>query len=87
MTTEQQVFASLKEAFTTTPVLLHLNPRKPFYVETEASEYAIRTVLSQLDASGAFHPVAFYSRKFTAPEVNYPIYDKGLAPILVAFEE
>lgn len=84
---EQHAFASLQEAFTTAPVLLHPDPRKPFQVETDASDYAIGAVLSQPDASGAFHPVAFYSRKFTAPEINYPIYDKELAAIIAAFEE
>ena len=33
------------------------------------------------------HPVAYYSRKFTEAEINYPIYDKELAAIIAAFEE
>ena len=31
--------------------------------------------------------MAYYSRKFTALEINYPIYDKELLAIIAAFEE
>jgi hypothetical protein len=66
----------------TAPVLLHVDPTKPFIVETDVSDFAIGAILSQLDNNGVHHPVAYYSRKFTAPEMNYPIYDKELAAII-----
>ena len=84
---EQTAFVSLKSAFMTAPVLLHPNPTKPFIVETDASDFAIGAILSQPDEDGVEHPVAYYSRKFAAPEINYPIYDKELAAIISAFEE
>ena len=31
--------------------------------------------------------MAYYSRKFTAAEINYPIYDKELTAIVAAFTE
>jgi hypothetical protein len=68
-------------------VLLHADPRKPFQVETDASDFAISAILSQADDTNIMHPVAYYSRKFTATEINYPIYDKELAAIIAAFEE
>ena len=33
------------------------------------------------------HPVAYYSCKFTTPEINYPIYDKEILVIIASFEE
>ena len=51
-------------------VLLHPDPTKSFIVETNASNYAIGIILSQPDNDGVHHPTAYYSRKFTAPEVN-----------------
>ena len=84
---EHKAFVSLKSAFMTAPVLLHVDPTKPFIVETDASDFAIGAILSQPDKNGVHHPVAYYSRKFTAPEINYPIYDKELAAIISAFEE
>ena len=60
---------------------------KPYTIETDASDFAIGAILSQSDKNGILHPVAFYSRKFTPPEINYPIYDKELSAIIAAFEE
>ena len=86
-TATQHAFETLKEAFTSAPVLLHPDPTKPFQVETDASDFAIGAILSQPDTEGILHPVAYYSRKFTTPEINYPIYDKELGAIIAAFEE
>ena len=83
----QLSFDTLKQAFLTAPVLAHPDPSRPFQVETDASDFAIGAVLSQPDATGTLHPVAFHSRKFTAPEINYPVYDKELAAIISAFRE
>ncbi|MBW0584064.1 hypothetical protein O181_123779, partial [Austropuccinia psidii MF-1] len=40
-------FGSLKEAFTTATILSHFNPSLPTIVETDASDYALGSVLSQ----------------------------------------
>ena len=56
-------------------------------VQTDASNFAIGAILSQSNNDGILHPIAFYSRKFTPPEINYPIYDKELSAIISAFEE
>ena len=68
-------------------MLVHPDPTRPFQVETDAAVFAIGVVLSQPDNEGTLHLVAFYSRKFTAPEINYPVYDKELATIISAFTE
>jgi RNase H-like domain found in reverse transcriptase len=60
---------------------------KPFTVEADASDFAIGAVLSQLDSAGDERPVAFYSRKLAAAEINYEIYDKELLAIVAAFEQ
>ena len=37
---------------------------KPFYIRTDASTYAMRAILEQVDeATGDHYPVAFWSRK------------------------
>ena len=81
----RKAFQSLKTAFTTAPILTHWIPDKPIIVETDASDYALGAILSiQLD-SGEIHPVAFHSRTFTAPELNYDTHDKELLAIFEAF--
>ena len=59
---------------------------KLFFLETDASDYAFGAILSQYGDDSYLHPVAFYSRKFTAPEINYEIHDKELLAIVASFE-
>ncbi|MBW0516152.1 hypothetical protein O181_055867, partial [Austropuccinia psidii MF-1] len=68
-------FQILKEAFTTSPSLAHFNPYLPTIVETDASDYSLGVVLSQVNDSGK-HPIAFYSCKPLPAELNYEIHDK-----------
>ena len=81
----QHAFDLLKEVFTRAPVLLHVDPTKPFQVETDAFDFAIGAILSQPNDDGILHLVAYYSRKFTTLEINYPIYEKELAAIVATF--
>ncbi|MBW0590451.1 hypothetical protein O181_130166 [Austropuccinia psidii MF-1] len=76
-------FHQLKEPFTTAPILSHFNPSLPTIVETDASDYALGTVLSQVSDSGK-HPIAFDSCKLIAAELNYEIHDKELLGIVWA---
>ncbi|MBW0568138.1 hypothetical protein O181_107853, partial [Austropuccinia psidii MF-1] len=78
-------FHQLKEAFTTAPILSHFNPSLPTIVETNASDYALGAVLSQVSDSGK-HPIAFNSRKLIPAELNYEIHDKELLGIVWALK-
>ena len=83
----QKAFDTLKSSFTSAPVLAHPDINKPFIVETDASDFALGAVLSQYGEDKLLHPIAFYSRKFSAAEINYDIYDKELLAIIAAFEQ
>ncbi|MBW0474761.1 hypothetical protein O181_014476 [Austropuccinia psidii MF-1] len=78
-------FQILKEAFTTAPILSHFNPSLPTVVETDASDYALGSVLSQVNDSGK-HPIAFDSRKLLPAQLNYEIHDKELLGIVWALK-
>ncbi|MBW0506197.1 hypothetical protein O181_045912 [Austropuccinia psidii MF-1] len=67
----------LKEAFTTAPILSHFNTSLPAIAETNASDYALGAVLSQVTDSGK-HPIKFYSFKLLLDELNYQIHNKEL---------
>ena len=84
---QQEAFETLKRKFTTAPVLVHFDPSKAIFLETDASDFALGACLSQPDSSGRLRPVAFYSRKFNSAELNYEIHDKELLAIVASFKE
>src|SRR5882724_4935165 len=43
-------------------------------------------VLSITTSNGELHPIAFQSRTFSAPELNYDVHDKELLAIFEAFK-
>ena len=63
------------------PVLSLPKREGKFRVEIDASEYAIRGVLSQ-EQEGKWKPIAFLSRILQPVERNYEIYDKELLAIV-----
>ncbi|RKK12564.1 hypothetical protein BFJ66_g18292, partial [Fusarium oxysporum f. sp. cepae] len=83
----EKAFVRLKEAFITAPILRPFDWTKDVILETDASDYVSAGVLSQYDNEGRLHPVAFFSKKHTATECNYEIYDKELMAIIRCFEE
>ncbi|MBW0564002.1 hypothetical protein O181_103717 [Austropuccinia psidii MF-1] len=75
----------LKEEFTISQVCSHFDPSLPTIVETDASDYALGAVLSQISDSGK-HPIAFDSRRCLLAELNYEIHDKELLGIVWALK-
>jgi hypothetical protein len=80
-------FLKLKEAFTNAISLHHPKDHLPFEVECDSSDYALGAVLSQRITPEKLVPIAFYARKMTQAERNYPIYDKELLSIHESFQE
>ena len=77
----------LKKAFTTAPALMHWIPGSPLIIETDVSDYALTTILSMVSPmDNEVHPIAFHSRTFTPPELNYNVHNKELLTIFKAFK-
>ena len=81
-----QSFNALKHAFTSTPVLTHWILGKPLVIETDASDYALATILPTQNDSSKIYLIAFYFRCFTSSEINYDTHDKELLAIFAAFK-
>jgi hypothetical protein len=75
----------LKTRFSTEPILIIFDPKKPSMVETDASDKAIGAYLSQADDKGKLRLVAYLSRKFTPAESHYEVHDKELLAIIESF--
>ncbi|KAK3538562.1 hypothetical protein QTP86_006724 [Hemibagrus guttatus] len=81
-------FQTLKQAFTTAPLLVHPDPELPFIVEVDASTTGVGAVLSQQQGNPRkLHPCAFFSRKLNPAEVNYDIGNRELLAVKLALEE
>ena len=79
-------FNTLKQTFTSTPILTYWVPDAQLIVETDASDYVLTAILSIMTKDNEIHPVAFHSRTFSTPELNYNIHNKELLAIFEAFK-
>ena len=77
-------YVKLKESLLKAPVLKIADPRKPFVLQTDKSDYGLWAVLSQADEEGEEHPVAYSSRKLFPRELNYSVIKKECLAIVWA---
>ena len=83
----ESAFDTLKEKFTTAPVLTMADVNKSFILETDTSKWAIGATLMQKDSNRDLHPCGFLSHALTPTERNWQIYDRELYAIIYALDE
>jgi len=83
--TEQNAFDTLKEKFTSYPVLQSPDPDKQYIVDTDASAVAVGATVQQEFTDG-LHPITFFSKLLLPAEHNYDIYDHELLAIIYALK-
>ena len=64
----QTAFETLKEHFSTAPVLTMPDMTKPFTLEMDASKWAIGVTPLQQQEDGQIHPCGYLSHALTATE-------------------
>jgi RNase H-like domain found in reverse transcriptase len=55
-------------------------------IETDASDYALAAILSQVESNGKIHPVTYLSWTFSDTKLNHDTHDKELMAIYEAFK-
>jgi len=83
--TEQIAFDTLKEKFTSYPVLQSPDPDKQYIVDTDASAVAVGATVQQEFTNG-LHPITFFSKSLLPAEHNYDIYGHELLAIIYALK-
>lgn len=78
----KKTFQQLKQAFITAPILALPNMKKPFTIETDASQAGIGAVLMQDQ-----HPRAFISKMLSPKNKRLSVYDKELLAVVYAVEK
>ena len=91
-------FNCLRLAFIEAPIFQYFDPECHIWIKTDASDYAIGGVLSQLTSGtnpdgvvtkanlGQWHPVAFFLRKMIPAETQYETHNGKLLAIVKAFK-
>ena len=80
---QETAFQTLKEACISPPVLIAFRSGEPLRFETDASDLAIGAAAKQ-EKDGKWHPIAYYSRKFSGPEERWDVHDKELVGVVDA---
>ena len=70
----QQAFDQLKDLCTKTPILAYADYKKPFQLQTDASDLGLGAVLYQNDDNGHQRVIAYTSCSLSNTERNYPAH-------------
>jgi hypothetical protein len=68
-------FAAVKDALALASLLFHPKPDAPLCIMTDASDKAMGAVLQQ-QLKREWHPIAYFSKKFTPTETRYSTFDR-----------
>ena len=83
----EDAFRRLKTMFTEGPILAHFDFMRSTQLETDASNFALGAIRSQLCEDNRWQPIVFHSRKFQPAEVNYDVHNKEMTAIVATFKE
>lgn len=81
---EQAALDKLKRAVIDAPVLMHPDTEKPFFVVTDASNFAVGASLEQEAAPEKRRPITFFSHSLNTAERGYPVHERELLAIVLA---
>ncbi|KAI0993004.1 hypothetical protein K3495_g15180 [Podosphaera aphanis] len=84
---EAAAFERLKKIFASEPVLAQWDPDRDTIMEADCSGYALGGCLSQVDDQKRLRPVAYFSKRLSGAESNYPIHDKEMHAIVTCLRE
>src|SRR6202158_968983 len=83
----QVALDSLIDAVLTNPVLQQPNFTEPYFLQADASAFAVGAILTQKDARGKHGAIGFFSQSFNDAERNYDIYDRELLALVRGLEK
>ena len=83
----QAAFERVKQLIVHSTALVMFDPSKSTIVSTDASDYGVGAVLTQMDSNGAEQTVAFASRSLSDAERKYSIVEKEALACVWAAEK
>lgn len=73
-----EAFTTLKKAYIEVVTFAYPDFSKPFIIDTDGSDVAIKAVLCYLSKSNVEQPHAYYSRLLLKPEIKYAVTCKEM---------
>lgn len=84
----ENAFIKIKEGFTTSPKLKHLNPEAQLIVKLDALDTGVGAILSQRSGEKLkMLPVVFYLKKLSPAKRNYDVGNWELLAVTLALKE
>ena len=80
----EAAFKELKRYLTDDPILKYPDFDKEFILQTDASDYGVGAVLSQIQDDGHDHPIAYASATLNKHERNYSVTEKECLAVVFA---
>ena len=75
----QKMFILLCKVFINVSILVHFDSVLKIKIETDASNFVLTDIISQLLMNEEWHSVAFWSRKMTPSESRYKIHNQNVS--------
>jgi hypothetical protein len=82
-----QSFAHLRERLSSPPILAYPRYDRPFILDTDANDYGLGAVLSQINDNGQENVIAFGSRMLTKSERKYCVTRKELLAVVTFIKQ
>ena len=83
----EKAFVDIIELFLKEMILAYPDVNLPYYLTTDASNYALSAILSQIDEAGNENIILCISRSLKCAELNYFITEKEMLAIVWALKK
>ena len=82
----QKIFILLCKVFTNASILIYFNSVLKIKIETDALNFILTDIISQLLINEEWYSVAFWSRKIISSESKYKMHNQKLLIIVIIFK-
>lgn len=83
---QDSAFNALRAALSSSPILIHPNFDKPFFLFTDASDVAIGAILAQQDENQVDRLISYYSKTLSKAERNYSVTEQEFLAVLLSIK-
>ncbi len=82
----KQAFNQLRNVFMRASILKYFDSKQHIYIEIDMFDYAVASILSQLNDENQWHSIAFWFRMMIDIKRNYETHDQKLLIIVTMFK-